>query len=187
MVNFSSVQLLSCVLSLWPHGLQHARIPRPSQTPRAYSNSCPSSRWCHPTISSCHPLLLPPLIFPSIRVLSNESVLPIKWPKYWSFSFSSSPSSEYPGLIFFRIDWLDLLAIQGILKSLLQHSSKVSILQHSPFFIAQLSHQYMTTGKTITLTRQTFVSKVMSLLFNVLFRLVIAFLPRSKHLLISWL
>ena len=136
----------------------------------------------------CRPLLLPPSIFPSIRVFSSESVLHIRWPKYWSFSFSIGPSSEYSGLISFRIDWFDLLAVQGIFKSLLQHhSSKASILWHSAFFIVQLSHQYMTTGKTRALTRQTLVGKVTSLLFNVLSRLVIAFLPRSKHLLISWL
>ena len=135
-----------------------------------------------------HPLLLPPSIFPIIRVFSNESVLHIRWPKYWSFSFSISPSSEYSGLIFFRMDWLDLLTFQGTLKSLLQHqSSKALILWHSAFFIVQLSHPYMTTGKTITLTRWTFVGKVISLLFNMQSRLVIAFLPRSKHLLVSWL
>ena len=134
------------------------------------------------------PLLLPPSVFPSIRVFSNESVLCIRSPKYWSFSFSISPSNEYSGLISFRMDWLDLLAVQGTPKSLLQHySSKASILQRSAFFIVQLSHPYMTTGKTIALTRLIFVSKVMSLLFNMLFRLVIAFLPRSKRLLISWL
>ena len=136
----------------------------------------------------CRPLLLPPSIFPSIRVFSNESVLRIKWPKYWSLSFSISPSNEYSGLISLRMDWLDLLAVQGALKSLLQHHcSKASILWCSAFFIIQLSHPYMTTGKTISLTRRTFVGKVMSLLFNMLSRLVIAFLPRSKHLLISWL
>ena len=136
----------------------------------------------------CRPLLLPPSIFPSIRVFSNESVLCIRWTNYWSFSFNISPSKEYSGLISFRIDWLDLLAVQGTLKSLLQHhSSKASIFWHSAFFIVQLSHSYMTTGKTIALTRQTFVGKVMSLLFNVLSRLVIAFLPRSKCPLISWL
>ena len=134
-----------------------------------------------------HPLLLLPSIFPRIRVFSNESVLCIKLPKYWSFSFSISPSNEHPGLIF-RMDWLDLLAVQGTLKSLLQHhSSKASILRHSTFFIVQLSHPYMTTGKTRALTRWTFVGKVMSLLLNILSRLVITFLPRSKRLLISWL
>ena len=136
----------------------------------------------------CHPLLFLPSVFPSIRVFSNESVLRIRWPKYWSFSFSISPFSEYSGLISFRIDWLDLLAVQGMVKRLLQHlSSKASILWHSAFFIVQLSNPYMTPGNTIALTRQTFVGKVISLLFNMLSRLVIAFLPRSKRLLISWL
>ena len=136
----------------------------------------------------CHPFLRTPSIFPSIRVFSNESVLHMSWPKYWSFSFSISPSKEHPGLISFRKDWLDLLAVQGTLKSLLQHhSSKASMLWRSAFFTVQLSHPYMTTGKTIALTRWTFVGKVMSLLFNMLSRLVITFLPRSKHLLISWL
>ena len=136
----------------------------------------------------CRLLLLLPSVFHSIRVSSNESALCIRWPKYWSFSFSISPSNEHPGLISFRMDWLDLLAVQGTLKSLLQHhSSKASILQGSAFFIVQLSHPYMTTGKTITLIRQTFVGKVMSLFFNMLSRLVITFLPRSKCLLISWL
>ena len=136
----------------------------------------------------CRPLLLLPSIFPSIRVFSNESVLHIRWQKYWSFSLNISPSNEYSGLISFRIDWLDLLAVQGTLKSLLQyHSSKPSVLQCSTFFIVQLLHPYMTTGKTIALTRWTFVNKVMSLIFNMLSRLVIAFLPRRKHLLISWL
>ena len=136
----------------------------------------------------CCPLLLLPPIPPSIRVFSNESTLHMRWPKYWSFSFSINPSNELPGLISFRVDWLDLLAVQGTLKSLLQnHSSKASILQRSAFFTVQLSHPYMTTGKTIALTRQTFVGKVMSLLFNMLSRLVITFLPRSKHLLISLL
>ena len=136
----------------------------------------------------CHPLLLLPLIFPSIRIFSNESVLCTKWPKDWSFSFNISPFIEYSGLISFRIDWFDLLAVQGTLKNLLQHhSSKASILQHSAFLIVQLSHPHMTTGKTIALTRRTFVGKVMSLLFNMISRLVITFLPRSKRLLISWL
>ena len=136
----------------------------------------------------CRPLLLLPSIFPSIRVFSNESDLRIRWPKYWSFSFNITPSNEHPGLISFRMDWLDHLAVQGTLKSLLQHhSSKASILQCSAFFIVQLSHAYMTIGKTIALTRRTFVGKVMSLLFNMLSRLVITFLPRSKRLLIQWL
>ena len=135
----------------------------------------------------CHPILLPPSVFPSIKVFSNELVPLIRWPKYWSFSFSISPSNEYSGLISFRMDWFDL-AVQGTLKSLLQHhSSKASILQRSAFFTVQLSHPYMITGKIIALTRRTFVSKVKSLLFNMLCRLVLAFLPRSKHLLISWL
>src|SRR5574341_1247150 len=136
----------------------------------------------------CCPLLLLPPIPPSIRVFSNESTLRMRWPKYWSFSFSIIPSKEIPGLISFRMDWLDLFAVQGTLKSLLQHpSSKASILRCSAFFTVQLSHPYMTTGKTIALTRRIFVGKVMSLLFNMLSRLVITFLPRSKHLLISWL
>ena len=136
----------------------------------------------------CRPLLFLPSIFPSIRVFSNESALHIRWPKYWSFSFNISPSSEHPELTSFRMDWLDLLAVQGTLKSLLQHhNSKPSIFRCSAFFIVQLSHPYMTTGKTIALTRRTFVGKVMSLLFKMLSRLVITFLPKSKHLLISWL
>ena len=136
----------------------------------------------------CRPLLLLPSIPPSIRVFSNESMLCMRWPKYWSFSLSISPSNEHPGLVSFRMDWLDLLAVQGSLKSLLQHhSSKASILQRSVSFTVQLSHPCMTTGKIIALTRQTFVGKVMSLLFNMLYRLVITFLPRSKRLLISWL
>ena len=154
---------------------------------RACSNSCPSKSVMPSNhLILCWPLL--PSIFPSIRVFSNETVCCIRWPKYWSFSFSISPSNEYSGLISFRVDWVDLLAAPGTLKSLLQeHSSKASILQCSAFFIVQLSHPYMTTGKTTPLTRWTFISKVMSLLFNKLSRLVIAFLPRSKCLLISWL
>ena len=136
----------------------------------------------------CHPLLLLPSIPPSIRVFSNESTLCMRWPKYWSFSFSTSPSNEHPGLISFRMDWLDLLAVQGTLKSLLQHhSSKATSLRRSAFFTVQLSHPYMTTGKTIALTRRTFVGKVMLLLLNMLSRLVITFLPRSNCLLIPWL
>ena len=139
-------------------------------------------------ITLCRLLLLLPSIFPSIRVFSNELALHIRWPKYWSFSFSISPSNENPGLVSFRMDWLDLLAVQGTLKSFLQHhSSKASILRYSAFFTVQLSHPYMTTGKTIALTRWTFVGKVMSLLLNMLSRLIIIFLPRSKRLLISWL
>ena len=135
----------------------------------------------------CHPLLLLPSKFPSIKVFSNESALHIRWPVYWSFSFNINPSNEHPGLISFRMNWLDLLAVQGTLKSLQHHSSEASILLCSAFFIVQLSHPYMTTGKTIALTRRTFVDKVMSLLLNMLSRLVITFLPMSKHLLISWL
>ena len=173
--------------SLWPHEPQHTRPPCPSPTARIYPNPCPLSWWCHPTISSGDPLLLPS-IFSSIRVLSSESALRIRWPKYWRFCFNISPSNEHPGLISFRMDWLDILAVQGTLKSLLQHHSlKTSILQRSAFFTVQLSHPYMTTGKTIAFTRQTFVDKVMSLHFNMQSRLVITFLPRSKCLLISWL
>ena len=147
--------------------------------------------WVSDTIQPSHPLLcllLLPSVFPSIRSFSNESALQIRWPKYWNFSFNISPSNKHSGLISFRMDWLDLLAVQGTLKSLLQHHSlEVSILRCSAFFIVQLSHPYMTTGKTITLTRWTFVGKVMPLLFNMLSKLVITFLPRSKRLLISWL
>ena len=153
--------------SLWPHGLQHTRLPCSSPTPGACSNL--PSQWCHPAISSCHPLLLLPSIFPSIRVFSNESVLCIRWPKYWSFSFS--PSNEYSGLISFRIDWFDLLAVQGTLRNLLQHQlEEALVLRCSAYFVVQLWCPYMTTGKTLALTRQTFVSKVMSLLFNMLSR-----------------
>ena len=183
-----SVQFSHSVVSnsLQPHGPQHARPPCPSPTPGVHPNPCPLCQWCH--LILCHPLLLQPSIFPSIRVFSNESALRIRWPKYWSFSFSLSPSNEHPGLISFRMDWLGLLAVQGTLKSLLQHhSSKASILQCTAFFTVQLSYPYMTTGKTIALTRRTFVGKVMSLLLNMLSRLVITFLPRSKRLLISWL
>ena len=184
---FSAVQFSRSVVSdsLQLHESQHTRPPCPSLTPGVHLDSHPLSQWCHPAISSS--VLLPP-ISPSIRVFSNKSTLCMRWPKYWSFSFSISPSNENPGLISFRMDWLDLLAVQGTLKSLLQHhSSKASILQHSAFFTVQLSHPYMTTGKTIALTRRTLVGKVMSLLLNMLSRLVITFLPRSKHLLMSWL
>ena len=173
--------------SLQPHGLPHARPPCPSQTPGVYSNICPLSWWYHPTISSS---VIP---FSSPFNISQHQglfklVLRIRWPKHGSFSFNISPSSEYAGLISFRMDWLDLLAVQGTLKSLLQHhSSKASVLQCSVFFIVQLSHPFMTTGKNIALTRWTFVGKVMSLLLNMLSSLVMTFLPRSKHLLISWL
>ena len=179
MARFSSVQLSHSVISdsLQSHGLQHARLPCPSPTPRACSIMSIESVMPSNHLILCHPLLLPPLIFSSIRVFFKESVLCIKWPKYWSFSFNISPSSEYSGLISFRMNWLDFLVVQGTLKSLLQHqSSKVSILWHSALFMVQLSHLYMTTGKTIVLTIQTFVSKVTSLLFNMLSRFVTGFL-----------
>ena len=163
----------------------HHQLPEFTQTPRVHSNSRPSTVMPSSHLILCRPLLLLPLIPPSIRVFSNESTLCMRWPKYWSLSFSISLSKEHPGLISFRMDWLDL---QGILKSLLQyHSSKASILRRSAFFTVQLSYPYMTPGKTIALIRRTFVGKVMSLLLNMLSRLVITFLPRSKHLLISWL
>jgi len=168
-----------------PHGLQHTRPPWPSPTPGAYLNSCPLSRWCHPTISSSIiPFSSCPQSFPASGSFQMSSDLHIRWPKYWSFSFTISPSNKHPGLIF-RIDWLDLLAVQG--TTIQHHNSKSSILRHSAFFTVQLAHPYMTTGKTIALTRRTFVDKVMPLLFNMLSRLVITFLPRSKRLLISWL
>ena len=188
-VQFSSVQLLSRVqLFATPRIAAH-------QASLSITNARSSLKLMsiEPVMPSthlilCRPLLLLPPIPPSIRVFSNESTLRMRWPKYWSFSFSISPFKEHPGLISFRMDWLDLFAIQGILKSLLQHhSSKASVLWHSVLFTAQLSHPYMTTGKTIAFTRQTFVDKVMSLLFNMLSRLVITFLPRSKRLLTSWL
>ena len=178
--------------SLRPHEPQHARLPCPSPTPRVYPNPCPlSGHWSvMPSnhLILCHPLLLLPTIFPSIRVFSNESALHIRWPKYWSFSFSISPSNEYSGLISFRIDWLNLHAVQGTFKSLLQHhNSKASVPRCSAYFMVQLSHPYMTTRKNIVLIIWTFVHKAMSLLFNMLSRLVILSLPRSKCLLISWL
>ena len=188
LIQFSSVQSLSCVrlfATPWITARQASLSITNSQSP-------PKPIFIESVMTSnhlilCHPLLLPST-FPSIRVFSSESVLCIRWPKYWSFSFSISHSNEYSGLISFRMDWLDLLAAQGTLKSFLQHhSSKASILRRSAFFTIQLSHPYMTTWKTIALTRQTFIDKVMSLLFNMLSRLVITFLPRSKHLLISWL
>ena len=188
-VQFSSIQLLSRVrlfATPWISAHQASLSITNSQSLlklMPIESVMPSSH-----LILCHPLLLLPPIPPRIRVFSNESALCIRWLKYWSFSFSISPSNEHPGLISFRMDWLDLLAVQGTLKSLLQHhSSKVSIFQCSAFFIVQLSHPYMTTGKTIALTRRTFVGKVMSLLSNMLSRLVITFLPRSKCLLISWL
>ena len=188
MSEFSSVQSLSCVrIFTTPRTVAH-------QASLSITNSRSLSKLMsiESVMSSkhlilCHPLLLPPSIIPSIRVFPNESVLCIRWPKYWSFTFNISPSNEHPGLISFRMDWLDLLVVQGTLKSLLQYNSKASVLQHSAFFIVQLSYSYMTTGKTIALTRRTFVGKGMFVLFNMLSRLVIAFFPRSKCLLISWL
>ena len=184
-LQFSSVaQLCLTLCDLMNHSTPgfpvHHQLPESTQT---------HVHWVGDAIQPSHTLSSPsPHIFPSIRVFSNESALRMRWPKYWSFNFNISPSNEYPGLISFRMDWLDLLAVQGTLKSLLQHySSKALILLHSAFFIVQLSHPYMTTGKTIALTRRTFVDKVTSLLFNMLSRLVITFLPRSKRLLISWL
>ena len=184
-----SVQFSCSVVSysLQPHELQHASlsITNSQSSPKLMSieSVMPSSH-----LILCRPLLLLPTIPSSIRVFSNESTHRMRWPKYWSFSFSISPSKEHPGLISFSMDWLDLLAVQGTLKSLLQHhSSKASTLRRSAFFTVQLSHPYMTTGKTIAFTRQTFVGKVMTLLLNMLSRLVITFLPRSKCLLISWL
>ena len=188
-LQFSSVQPFSHVRLLatsWTAACQASLSISNSQSPlkpMSIESVMPSNH-----LILCRPLLLLPSIFPSIRVFSNESGLHIRQPKYWSFSFSISPSNEDSGLISFRMDWLDLLAVQGTLRSLFQHhSSKASILRCSAFFIDQLSHPYMTTGKTIALTRRTFVDKVMSLLFNMLSRLVINFLPRSKRLLISWL
>ena len=187
--RFSSVQLLSCVqlfATPWSAACQASLSITNSQSLlklMPIESMMPSSH-----LILCRPLLLLPPIPPSIRVFSNDSTLCMRWPKYWSFSFSTSPSNEHPGLISFRMDWLDLLAVQETLKSLLQHhSSKTSISRRSAFFIVQFSHPYMTTEKTIPLTRQTFVGKVMSLLFNMLSRLVITFLQRSKRLLISWL
>ena len=185
--QFSSVQLLSRVLLFetpWTAARQASLSITNSRSPRkpmSIESVMPSNH-----LILCRTFLLLPSIFPSIRVFSNESALCIRWPKYWSFSFNICPSSQHPGLISFSMDWLDLLAVQGTLKSLLQHhSSNASILQCSAFFIVQLSHPYMTTGKTIALTRQTFAGKVMFLLFNMLSRLVITFLPRNKCLLIS--
>ena len=185
----SSVHSLSCVqvfAAPWTAACQASLFITNSRS--LFKLMCIKSVMPSNHLILCCSLLLLSSIFPSIRVFPNESILHIRWPKYWSFSFNISPSNEYSGLISFRMDWLDLLAVQGTLKSLLQnHSSKALILWCLAFFIVQLSHPYMTTGKTITLTRQTFLGKVMSLLFNMLSRLVIAFLSRSKHLLISWL
>ena len=188
-VQFSSVQSFSCdwlFVTLWTTA-HHATLSMTNSWSLLKLMSIKSVMPSNHLIL-CYSLQLPPSIFPSIRVFSNESVLPIRWPKYWSFSFNISPSNEYSRLISFRMDWLDLLAVQGTLKSLLQHhSSKASILQCSAFFIVWLSHSYMTTGKTTALTRWTLVGKTMSLLFNMLSRLIIDFLVRSKCLLISWL
>ena len=183
-----SVQFSRSVVSnsLWPHESQHASLPCPSPTPGVHPNSCPSSRWWHPAISSfVVPFSSCPQSLPA-SVFSNKSTLCMRWPNYWSFSLSISPSNEHPDLVSFRMDWLDLLAVQGTLKSLLQHhTSKASILWRSASFTVQLSHPYMTTRKIIALTRWTLVGKVMSLLLNMLSRLVITFLPGSKCLLIS--
>ena len=186
--HFSSVQSLSHVwLFTTPHTIACQASLSSTNSQSVLKLMSIESVMTSNHLILCHPLLLLPSIFPSIKVCSNEFILHIRWPKYWSFDFSISPSNEYLGLISFRIYWFDLLAVQAILKSLLQHhSSKASILQCSAFFMAQLSHLYMTTGKNIALTRWTFVGKVVSLLFNMLCRFVTAFLPRSKHLLISW-
>ena len=174
--------------SLWPHGLQHTRLPCPSPTPGACSNSCPSSQWCHPTISSSVIPFSYLQSFPASRTFPMSQFIASDGQSIRVFSFNISLSNKYSGLISFTMDWLDLLAVQETLKSLLQHySSKASILQHSAFFVVQFSHAYVTTGKTIALTTWTFVGKEMSLLFNMLSRFVKAFLPRSNHLLISWL
>ena len=188
-VQFSSVQSLTCV-QLFATPWIAARQASLSITNSGSSLRLTSIESVMPSshFILCHPLLFLPPIPPSIRVFSNESTLHMRWPKYWSFSFNISPSNEHPGLISFRMDWLDLLAVQGTLKSLLQHHSPTaSVLWSSAFFTVQLSHPYMTTGKTIALTRRTFIGKIMSLLLNMLSVLVITFLPRSKHLLISWL
>ena len=189
MVRFSSVQSISCVwlfVTPWTAARQASQSITNSRSlpkPMSIESVMPSNH-----LILCHPHFLLPSIFPSIRVFSSESALRIMWPKYWSFSFNISPSNEHTGLISFRMHWLGLLAVQGTCKSLLQHhSSKASTLQRSAFYTVQLSHPYITTGKTIALTRRTFVGKVMSLLLNMLSRLAITFLPRSKRLLISWL
>ena len=188
--SFSSVQFSHSVVSdsLRAHESQHTRPPCPSPTPGVHSDSRPSSVMPSSHLILCCPLPILPPIPPSIRVFSTKSALHMRWTKYWSFSFSIIPSKEIQGLISFRMDWVDLLAVQGTLKSLRQHhSSKASILRRSAIFTVHLSHPYMTTGKTIALTRQTLIGKVMSLLLNMLSRLVITFLPKSKRLLISWL
>ena len=189
MQGFSSVQFSRSVVSnsLRQRGLQHVRLPWASPTTRAYSSSCPSSQWCH--LASVVPFSSRLQPFPASGFFFSQWIsFHIRWPNYRSFSFNISPSNEHPRLISFRMDWLDLLAAQGTLKSLLQHhSSRASILQHSSFFMVQHSHPYVTIGKTIALTRWTFVGKVMSVLFNMLSKLVIGFIPRNKCLLISWL
>ena len=170
--------------SLQPHGLQHTRPPCPSPSTKACLSSCTLHQWCHPAISSWLPLLLLPSIFPRLRDFSSESAVYIRWPKYWSFSFSISPSNQFSELISLKIDGFDLLAVQGTLWNLLQHqSSKASILQCCAFFVVRPSQPYVTTGRTTALTVQTFVGRVTSVLFNTLSRFVIAFLPRSKHLI----
>ena len=181
------VQSLTVYDSLWPHGLHHTRLPILHYLPEfAQLMSIELMPANH--LILCHPLLLSPSVFPSIRVFSNESALHLRWPKYWSFNFSISPSNEYLVMISFRIDWFDLLAVQETLKSLLQHhDSKASVLWHSVFFMVQLSHPFLTMKKTIALTIWTFVGKVLSLLFNTLSRFVISFLPKINHILISWL
>ena len=186
---FSTVQFTRSVMSdcLRPHELQHAKPPCPSPTPEVHPSLCIKSVMPSSHLILCRPLFLLPPIPPSTRVFSKESNLHMRWSKYWSFSLSISPSSKHPGLVSFRMDWMDLLAVQGTFKNLQYHSLKASILQRSAFFIVQLSHPYMTTGKTIALTRRIIVGKVISLLFNMLSRLVITFLPRGKHLFISWL
>ena len=190
LISFSSTIYFSSVVqscpTLQPHGLQHSRLPCPSPLRGLLKLMSITSVMPSNHLILCHPLLLPPSIFPSIRVFSNEQVLHIRWPKYWSFSFNISPFNEYSGLISFRMDWFDLFAVQGTLKSLLQHHSSKASIQCSAFFMVQLSHLYMTTGKTIALTIWIFVSKMMSLILNMLSRFVMAFLQRSKCLLISW-
>ena len=190
----SSVQFSCSVVSdsVQSHGMQHTRPPCPSPTPRIYPNSCPLSWWCHPTISSSRPLFLLPSIFPGIRVFSNESVLRITWPKYWSFSFNISPSNEYSGLISFRMDWLDLLVVKGPLKSLLQHhSSKASILRHSAFFTVQLSHPYRTTGKTTALTEYSVSLVCVCMYIHMCAQLCLTFLQphvlKPARLLCPWI
>ena len=186
--TFSTLLMASCPTLCYPMNRSTPGLPVHHHLPSSLKLTSIEPVMPSNHLILCRPLLLLPPIPTIIRVFSNESIIHMRWPKDWSFSFSISPSKEHPGLISFRMDWLDLLAVQGTLKSLLQHhSSRASILMRSAFFTVQLSHPYMTTGKTLVLTRRTFVGKVMSLLLNMLSRLVITFLPRSKHLLISWL